>query len=50
MWRGCWGVELERFSSLPLHHVVSYSANPHYVSDPLPRHCGIIVALDSSEP
>ena len=22
----------------------------HYVSDPLPRHCGIIVALDSSEP
>ena len=28
----------------------SDSANPHYVSDPLPRHFGIIVALDSSEP
>ena len=25
-------------------------ANPHYVSDPLPRHCGIVVALDGSEP
>ena len=36
--------------SLPLHHLVSDSANPHYVSDPLPRHYGIIVALDSSEP
>ena len=36
--------------SLPLHNLVSDSANPHYLSDPLPRHCGIIVALDSSEP
>ena len=23
--------------SLPLHHLVSDSANPHYVSDPLPQ-------------
>ena len=36
--------------SFPLHNLVSDSGNPHYVSDPLPRHCGIIVALDSSEP
>ena len=36
--------------SLPLHNLVSDSADPHYVSDPLPRHRGIIVALDSSEP
>jgi hypothetical protein len=36
--------------SLPLHNLVSDSANPHYVSDPVPRHCGIIVVLDSSEP
>ena len=35
--------------SLPLHNLVSDSAKPHYVSDPLPCHCGIIVALDSSE-
>ena len=41
---------LWRRGSLPLHNLVSDSANPHYVSDPLPRHCGIIVALDSSEP
>ena len=27
-----------------------FSANPHYVLDLLARHCGIIVALDSSEP
>ena len=25
--------------SLPLHHLVSDSANPHYVSDPLPQSC-----------
>ena len=36
--------------SLPLQNLVSDSAHPHYVSDPPPRHCGIIVALDSSEP
>ena len=30
---------------IPLHDVVSHSANPQYVSDPLPRLCGIIVAL-----
>ena len=36
--------------SLPLHNLVSDSANPHYVSDPLPLIYGIIVALDSSEP
>ena len=36
--------------SLPLHNLVSDSANPRYVSDPLPRHRGIIVALHSSEP
>ena len=35
---------------LPRHSLVSDSANPDYVSDPLPRHRGIIVALDSSEP
>ena len=29
---------------------VKSSANPHCVSDPLPGHCGITVALDSSEP
>ena len=36
--------------TLPLHNLVSDLANPHYVSDPLPCHCGIIVALDSCEP
>ena len=28
----------------------SDSADPHYVSDPLPRHHGIIIALGNSEP
>ena len=29
---------------------VSDSANLLHVLDPLPRHCGIIIALDGSEP
>jgi hypothetical protein len=30
-------VDAKKKDSLPLHHPVSDSANPHYVSDPLPQ-------------
>ena len=45
-----WITEAHGRGSLPLHNLVSDSATPHDVSDPLPRHRGITVAPDSSEP
>ena len=40
--------KLTAILSFPLLNLVSDSATPHHVSDPLPHDRGIIVALDSS--